>query len=198
MRMPWNTHHRTALAFALGALGALGACAAPGAGSAADGAPPGQPPRSMLALCRAVAAGDRSVLPELRRHPAVGAMAAGMRPEQAFTPEQFARAAFAAEPDPRFSFALLRRHADHFAPMARYLERHRSRLLARGLQRAGDMLAVAPEPAAVELHWVCGSPWDAFVLERDRPAIFIDVGRYADDEVERALPGLLAVLTHEL
>jgi hypothetical protein len=187
-----------AVALAL-ACALLGCAANPGArqGSAADPSLGGLD-TSMLPLCLAVLEGDQAARPALAAHPLVARMSAGMRQQVAFSPEEFARAAFATGPDARFSWDRLRRNKAFVEPFVAAVLARQDELVASALATASEFLPDRPAPSEVRLKLVCGSPWDAFVLIFEGPEVFFDLGFYADGPPEQAMPGFEAILTHEL
>lgn len=166
--------------------------------SATEAPPAAEGGPSMLDLCLAIARGDRSAEAPLARHPLVRKMADGMAPQVVFTPAEFARAAFEDRGDERFSFRRLLQNARFAPPFVEHVSRHREEMITKGMAQAVEFLDVEPDPKRVPLHFVCGGPWDAYVLIFDEPELFFDIGFYADDALDKAIPGFETILVHEL
>lgn len=154
-------------------------------------------PTSMLPLCAAILAGDESAKPAIEQHPLVSKMAEGMRPQVAFTPAEFAAAAFGGA-DERFSFDRLRANAQFVGPFADLVAANRGVLVKRNIARASEFVPVKLVPENVTVNMVCGGPWDAYVLIYDGPELFFDVGWFGDGPLDESLAGFETVLRHEL
>jgi hypothetical protein len=154
---------------------------------------------SMLPLCKKVLASDESAVPQLAAHPVTRKMSEGMREQVAFTPEEFAAAAFSPAEDQRFSWRRLRDNSRFVLPFVEQAPARLAAMLRRDVVTASELVADSARPNEVLVHLVCGGPWDAYVLYFDRGAeLFLDIGWQADGELDSVMPDVEAILTHEL
>jgi len=153
---------------------------------------------SMVPLCERVLAGDASVEGELAASPVVGMMAEGQREQVGYTPAEFAAAAVGEKEDPRFSWGRLRKNGEYLRTFVAGLRARSTELVAAALDTATEFLPEKLDPAGVRIHLVCGSPWDAFVLEFARTEVFFDLGFYADGPPDQAISEFEAIMVHEL
>ncbi|OGR07683.1 MAG: hypothetical protein A2341_06630 [Deltaproteobacteria bacterium RIFOXYB12_FULL_58_9] len=154
---------------------------------------------SMVSLCLRVIDGDKSAEPGIAHHPLVTKMAEGMREQVIFTPAEFAHAAFTTTDDEQFSWRRLRDNARFVKPFLGEVSPRLAALVTRSAGTSREFLAESADTKTMPVHFVCGGPWDAFVLYFDRgPELFFDLGWHADGEPAAMMADFEAILTHEL
>jgi hypothetical protein len=153
---------------------------------------------SMIPLCERVIRDDRSAIGDLKRHPVVSKLSEGMRPDLAFTPEEFAEGAFAGTYDRRFSWKDLRERRSDAPAVHDFIRKDEKRLRTSLIEEASKFLQHHPS-GAIQVHLICGSAWDAFVLIFDeKPEVFLDIALLANPDRLKMTAGLENILRHEL